>query len=241
MQSLPTEAKPLSACSQCGTALPPPGGTATFVYGVGAVGYQTCETCGARWRYLWQDPPGVGGGLNRLPFLLVGGVIVVLLAVGVFGLVRSPTKYKAEAATPSTSTSTPRSTTTAGPPIPASVGSEFKAIVDPVVTERASLMPFLQSTALSTPQYQVDERVAPFRQLAAQANKRLAESDWPAPAAADVDTLVTLNRQFIADLDLISYDLLYSPSFRQKLADDVVSIKAAENAVRRDLGLPPSA
>ena len=81
MQSLPTEAKPLTACSQCGTALPPPTGSATFVYGVGPVGYQSCNTCGAKWRYLWQDPPGAGGGLNRLPFLLVGTAIVVLLAL----------------------------------------------------------------------------------------------------------------------------------------------------------------
>ena len=62
------------------------------MYGVGAVGYQSCTTCGAKWRYLWQDPPGTGGGLNRLPFLLVGAVIVGLLVVAVFGVLRSPTK-----------------------------------------------------------------------------------------------------------------------------------------------------
>jgi hypothetical protein len=235
VQSLPTEAKPLTACSQCGTALPPPTGSATFVYGVGAVGYQSCDTCGAKWRYLWKDPPGTGGGLNRLPFLLVGAVILALLVVGVFGALRSPTKYKAAAET-STSTSAPRSVTTIAP-VPAADGSEFQTIVDPLDTPRTSLLTYLQTTAQSAPQYEVNQRAAAFVKQANQASDALKRATWPASVSGDIDNLIAVQQQFASDLDLIQYGLLYSPSFTQKLANDVAKIRNTENAVRHDLGL----
>lgn len=235
MQSLPTEAKPLSACSQCGTALPAPSGSATFVYGVGAVGYQSCATCGAKWRYLWQDAPGTGGGLNRLPFLLVGAMIAGLLVVAVFGVLRSPTKYKAEAEAPTTTT-IPRNVTTTTP-LPTSGSADFQAIVDPLDRTRAGLLTYLETTAQSTPQYIVNQRVAAFVLTANRASDALKNATWPAKASADIDKLVTMHRQFTTDLDLIQYGLLYSPSFTQKLANDVAAIRTAENAARRDLGL----
>jgi len=237
VQSLPTEAKPLPACSQCGTALPPPSGSATFVYGVGAVGYQSCDTCGAKWRYLWQDPPGTGGGLNRLPFLLVGAVIVGLLVVAVFGVLRSPTKYKAEAEAPTT-TSVPRNVTTTTP-VATSGPADFQAIVDPLDGTRADLLTYLQGDAQSSPQYLVNQRVAAFVSTANRAVDALKRSTWPAKASADIDKLVTMHEQFISDLDLIQYGQLYSTSFTEKLATDVAAIRTAENAARRDLGLQP--
>jgi hypothetical protein len=235
VQSLPTEAKPLSACSQCGTALPPPSGSATFVYGVGAVGYQSCDTCGAKWRYLWEDPPGTGGGLNRLPFLLVGAVIVGLLVVAVFGVLRSPTKYKAEAEAPTT-TSVPRSVTTTTP-LPTSSPDDFRAIVDPLDITRSELLDYLDTTAQSDPQYIVNQKVAAFVATANGASNALKDATWPPKASADIDKLVTMHQQFVTDLDLIQYGLLYSPSFTQKLANDAAAIRAAENTARRDLGL----
>lgn len=237
MQSLPTEAKPLSACSQCGTALPPPGGSATFVYGVGAVGYQSCTTCGAKWRYLWQDPPGTGGGLNRLPFLLVGAVLVGLLIVAVFGVLRSPTTYKASAeAPPATTTTVPRNVTTTSP-LPTSGSADFKAIVQPLDDTRATLLNYLETTGQSAPQYIVNQKVTEFVRAANVAADALTKATWPAKASSNIDELVTMQRQFTTDLDLIQYGLLYSPSFTQKLATDVAAIRAAENAARRDLGL----
>jgi hypothetical protein len=52
-----TASGPLGVCPWCGRDLPPPTGAASFVYGVGPVGYQLCAGCGARWRYLWQERP----------------------------------------------------------------------------------------------------------------------------------------------------------------------------------------
>jgi hypothetical protein len=233
VQSLPTEAKPLSACSQCGTALPPPTGSATYVYGVGAVGYQSCDTCGAKWRYLWKDPPGTGGGLNRLPFLLVGAVIVALLVVGVFGALRSPSTYKA-AAEVTTTTTTPRdaTSTTAVPGVDA---TDFRAIINPLDSTRSTFLTYIETTAQSAPAYQVNQQVASFVKQANKATDALQKASWPASVSSDVDQVVALQQQFVSDLDLIQYGLLYSPSFTQKLENDVAKIRAAENAVSSKL------
>jgi hypothetical protein len=239
VQSLPTEAKPLSACSQCGTALPAPTGSATFVYGVGAVGYQSCDTCGAKWRYLWKDPPGTGGGLNRLPFLLVGAVIVALLVVGVFGALRSPSTYKAAAESPTTTTSKPRDVTTTTP-VPRADVNDFQAIINPLDTQRTALLTYLETTAQSAPQFVVNQRAAAFVNQANQATDALKRASWPPSVLPDIDRLVAMQQQFTSDLDLIQYGLLYSPSFTQKLESDVATIRDAESAVRRDLGVQSS-
>ena len=235
MQSLPTEAKPLSACSQCGTALPPPTGSATFVYGVGPVGYQSCDTCGAKWRYLWKDPPGAGGGLNRLPFLLVGAVIVALIVVGVFGALRSPSTYRAAAEATTTTTSPPDVTTTT--PVPGADASDFKAIIEPLDSARSALLTYLETTAQSAPAYLVNQQAAAFVKNANQATDALQHATWPASVSADIDQVIAMQQQFTSDLDLIQYGLLYSPSFTQKLESDVANIRDAENAVAARLGV----
>ena len=239
MQSLPTEAKPLSACSQCGTALPPPTGSATFVYGVGAVGYQSCDTCGAKWRYLWKDPPGTGGGLNRLPFLLVGAVIMALLVVGVFGALRSPSTYKAGAES-NTTTSAPRDSTTTSPGSSVDA-SDFQTIIKPIDKARGTLLTYLETTAQSLPQNVVNQSVTTFVKQSNQATDDLQRVSWPSSVSGDINDLVAMQQQFTSDLDLIQYGQLYSPSFTQKLETDVAAIRAAESAVGEALGgQPPS-
>jgi hypothetical protein len=240
VQSLPTEAKPLAACSQCGTALPPPTGSATFVYGVGAVGYQSCNTCGAKWRYLWQDPPGAGGGLNRLPFLLVGTAVVVLIGLGAFALLRSPTPYTPKSAAAGTTTPpTNRSTTSSATSgVPTASGADFERILAPVDAARPAFMDYLQTSAASSQQFEVNQQVTAFEGVAQPSVDALKREHWPASAAADVDRLVTASQQFITDIDLVKYGLLYSTSFAQKLNTDVQNIQRYENVVRRDLGLP---
>jgi hypothetical protein len=233
VQSLPTEAKPLSACSQCGTALPPPTGSATFVYGVGAVGYQSCDTCGAKWRYLWKDPPGTGGGLNRLPFLLVGAVIVALLVVGVFGALRSPSRYTAGAES-STTTSAPRSVTTT--PVPSADTSDYHSIVNALDSSRSDLLTYLETTGQSAPQNVVNQKADAFVKQTNDAVDALKRVNWPASVATDIDQLVAMQQQFTSDLELIQYGQLYSPSFTQQLETDVASIRAAEGAVSESFG-----
>jgi hypothetical protein len=245
VQSLPTEAKPLTACSQCGTALPAPSGTATFVYGVGAVGYQSCDTCGAKWRYLWQDPPGAGGGLNRLPFLLVGAAIIVVLGLGAFALLRSPTPYRPTAAAAATTTppshrsttSTPPSTSTSIDDPAASNGSDLVRILAPVDAARPPFVQYLQTSAVSDQQYDVSQRAAEFVAVAQPSVDGLRRAQWPASASADVDKLVDASQQFISDVDQIQYGLLYSASFADKLTTDVATIQQYEGLARKDLGL----
>jgi len=248
VQSLPTEAKPLAACSQCGTALPPPSGTATFVYGVGAVGYQNCETCGAKWRYLWQDPPGAGGGLNRLPFLLVGAAVILVLGFGAFALLRSPTPYKSTAAAAATTTPTSRrstvSTTTPTSTSPgdatAANGSDLVRILAPVAAARPAFVQYLQTSAITSPQYDVNQQVAAFVALAQPSVDALQRAHWPAAASGTIGLLVDANQQFVNDLEQIQYGLLYSSSFTDKLTTDVQSIQKYEGLARKDLGLPAS-
>jgi hypothetical protein len=242
VQSLPTEAKPLSACSQCGTALPAPTGSATFVYGVGPVGYQSCNTCGAKWRYLWQDPPGAGGGLNRLPFLLVGTAVVVLIAFGAFALLRSPTAYSPTSASAGTTTPTTNrtSSTTTTPAAPTSNGADFTRILDPVDKARPEFVDFLENSAISSQQFEVNQRVAAFVGLAQPSIDALKRAHWPAEISADMDQLVKANQQFITDVDLVQYGLLYSTSFAQKITTDVQNIQKYEALVKKALDLPAS-
>ena len=85
-----TEAAPRKVCVRCGKALPPPNGSATYVYGVGAVGYQSCAACGAKWRYLWHDQPALriksdGRGRGRLFAVLGGLFLATVVVVGLFG------------------------------------------------------------------------------------------------------------------------------------------------------------
>ena len=241
VQSLPTEAKPLAACSQCGTALPPPTGSATFVYGVGPVGYQSCNTCGAKWRYLWQDPPGAGGGLNRLPFLLVGASLVVLLALGGFLLLRSPTTYSPKSASAGTTTPTtqPRPTTTVAG-LPRATGADFERILAPVDATRPAFVDYLENSAVSSQQFEVNQRVQNFVAIAQPSVDALKRTAWPGAAQADIDQLVLASQQFISDVDLVQYGLQYSASFTQKLTADVQNIQTYEANARRELGLPAS-
>jgi hypothetical protein len=239
VQSLPTEAQPLSACSQCGTALPPPTGSATFVYGVGAVGYQSCNTCGAKWRYLWQDPPGAGGGLNRLPFLLVGSAVILLVGLGAFALFRSPTSYTPKSAAAGTTTPTTRgSATSTTSAVPTSNRADFDRIILLVDRARPGFVDFLENSAVSSQQFDVNARVTAFEGVAQPSVDALKRATWPAAAASDVDRLVEASQQFISDVDLVKYGLQYSESFTAKLTSDVQNIQTYEARVQKDLGPP---
>jgi hypothetical protein len=236
VQSLPTEAKPLSACSQCGTALPPPTGSATFVYGVGPVGYQSCATCGAKWRYLWQDPPGASGGLNRLPFLLVGVSVVVLLALGAFALLRGSTAYSAKEASAGTTTPTTgggaTSTTSDKPTASAAAFTDAMSTVD---TARPKFVDYLTNDAPSSQQADVNDRLTDFVRTAQTNVDALKDANWPANAQADVDRLIEASQQFISDVDLAQYGLQYSTSYLNQLATDSHSIQRYEAAVKAEL------
>ena len=232
---------PSPACSQCGTALAPPSGSATFVYGVGAVGYQSCDTCGAKWRYLWQDPPGAGGGLNRLPFLLVGAVDRGAARLGAFAfvaLVHRPTSRRRLPPPPR-----PLLRPTARPPRPPArcplpTGADFSQIVTPVADARSPLMQYLLTTALSSAQYEVNTRVQTFVNQASQSVDALQKARWPTRRGRRCSP--TRRRGSAVHQRPRSgaqYGLLYSTSFTEKLTADVGTINRYETAARSKLGL----
>jgi len=80
VQTVPPTAGPLAACPQCGARVAKPTGPVRFEYGVGVVGSQRCDRCGASWRYIWQEGKERRRGRWRLPTLIA--LLVVVIAVG---------------------------------------------------------------------------------------------------------------------------------------------------------------
>jgi hypothetical protein len=66
---------------------------------------------------------------------------------------------------------------------------------------------------------------------------RLDRSGWPDGAADAFTTLVDADRTFVSDANLVQYNLLYSPSFIDKLTAEAAAVRDADNAVRGLLGL----
>jgi hypothetical protein len=242
VEPLPTEAAPRTVCARCGEALPPTNGSATFVYGVGAVGYQNCAACGAKWRYLWRDHPASrvksgGGGRGRLFALLGALVVAMVVVVGVGAMGRSQRWNSAS----------PPSTSVPGTTSPQTVSklarTAYSNIADPMYAKRKEFMGWVHATAASTPQYQVDAKVTAYVTAARGEPDELAalnRGSWPAAASSDLDALISADRTFVADADLLhSAPFLYSPSFLEKLDQEALAVRAADDEVRHALGLNP--
>jgi hypothetical protein len=243
VQPLQTEAAPRSVCARCRGPLPRPNGSATYVYGVGAVGYQSCPACGAKWRYLWHDqraPRIMPTGRGRQVAVVGGVVLAVVVVVAGVALARSQRWSSGASAktTDTTPSSTPASTVSK-----AEASSEYVKIADPMYRNRKAFMTWLRTTASSAPQYQVNDTVTSYM-TRAQAEldqfDGLDRSRWPKGAADAVTTLVDADRTFVSDANLVQYNLLYSPSFIDKLNAEAVAVRDADNAVRGLLGLAPT-
>jgi len=242
VEPLPTEAAPRTVCARCGEALPPTNGSATFVYGVGAVGYQNCEACGAKWRYLWRDHPAAriksGGGPRGRLFAVLGALLLAMVAVvGIGALGRS---QRWNSASPP-SASAPR--TTSPQTVSRLARTAYSNIADPMSANRKSFMDWVHTTAPSTPQYQVDTVVTNYVTAARGEPDKLAaleRGSWPATASANLDALISADRTFVDDADLLhSAPFLYSPSFLDRLNQEALAVRAADDEVRHSLGLSP--
>jgi hypothetical protein len=247
VQPLPTEAGPRSVCAQCGKPLPPPNGSATFVYGVGPVGYQSCASCGAKWRYLWQERPPVRvkPDRGRRLFVVLGAVVLVaLVVVGGAALARSkPWSNNHSSARSTTATTTPArpSTTpvTAAPP-DAVTAAVYKNLVDPMNFSRAGFLAWVVGQAPATPQYVVNQKVTDYIASANAQLDRLEHTRWPASVAGEIGTLVDADRTFIDDLDKLFVGQQSAPSYITTLQAEAGAVHDADNAVRHKLGLPPA-
>jgi hypothetical protein len=87
VQTVPPTAGPLAACPHCGARVAKPTGPVRFEYGVGVVGNQRCDGCGASWRYHWQE----GHPRRRRGFVFPAFVVLVVaaLVVGAVALASS--------------------------------------------------------------------------------------------------------------------------------------------------------
>jgi len=239
VQPLPTEASPRSVCAHCGDPLPPPNGSATFVYGVGAVGYQSCTSCGAKWRYLWQDSPAVRvkpDRSRRLVFLLGGIALVVLLVVGVIAFAQSKRWNRDEPARP-TPSSTPATTPRSGPSTDLTVAAlTYVPAADQMAEARASYMTWLTESATSTPQLQVNARTDAYVDGASAAIRQLEDNPWPDEVAGDVDEFVETARKFLDELEPVYSGQAGAPAYVSTITGEAAAVDAADAAVREKLG-----
>ena len=239
VQSLPTEAGPLAHCSQCGKRVPPPSGKPTFVYGVGAVGHQSCDACGAKWRYLWKEPESIARR-SRRPIAIIGAVLLVaVVAVVSVEAFRGSSKKFAATTTTTSSTLAPVTSVPAGSDGGAT-GADFVRVFGPANAAKTEFMQWLVSTAPATPEFDVNQHVNDFVRSGRDSQSELMKLHWPQPVADDVAKLAQAYGTFLDDANRLQYGLLYSPSFSDQLRSESQAVKDAATLVRHELGLPPA-
>lgn len=235
MPPFPTEAAPLKACRQCGSGVPPPTEKGMFVHGVGAVGFQSCPRCGARWQYLWY---GKDRRTRSSRWALAGAVSVLLVGVLTAGVVaavaitRSPDTPKNALFT--------RETSGDGSPVGVADGADYVTIVAPANLAAVALSNWLAGTSAATPRSEIETRVVEFERVASASNAALTKARWPARVDADVKKLVAANQAFVKQIDLARDGFGRDPVFTQKLEENAAAVRSAANLVRSDLGLPPA-
>ena len=227
------EAEPLAVCRRCGNRVAAPLGP-SFVYGIGAVGFQHCAGCGERWRCLWpQRRPR-----RRLPLrstaIVVAAAVVLGAAVAGYASTRSSKQPELASATRGTSapTRTPAST-------PAVLGKRYLTTVGTTNAARADVAQFLAGAPPITPATEITRRVVAYAALAGRADDALGRLRWPAVVAPHVRQLLGADRKLTGDLARNAGSLTQS-WLGDQLQSDAAALHDAANRVRRDLGLPPA-
>jgi hypothetical protein len=245
VQPLPTETGPRSDCAQCGQWLPPPNGSATFVYGVGPVGYQSCASCGATWRYLWQDlTPAVRVRPDRSHrgiFVFGAIALVVLLIVGAVALARSQRWSHDDDArkteTPS-SVSTPAgsSQTVVVPVDLKDASARYGAIAAPLATGRDGYMKWFVASASSTPQLEVTQLTEAYIDQVRTEIRGLRNGGWPSEVSAEVEALADAGDGFVDDLEQLYHGQAGSLLFQRTIRRQAALVADAEGALQAKLG-----
>ena len=227
---LPLVSEPLTNCTRCGNRAAPPLGP-SFVYGVGAVGFQHCPVCGERWRCLWPARRRRPGISLRTGALTAAALIVVGAGVAAYATTRSskPSPQLA-AATHSAGAIGPRG------PQPSPAGVRYLVVVAPSNAARTDLMQFLAVAPPVTPKSEIDRRVATFRAIAVKADAALLRVRWPAAVAPTIARLIAADQKLTADLGRAD-GLLNRTSIGRELETDAQALHAAAGAARLGLGL----
>ena len=241
---LPTETEVARRCPECGAPVEPPTGLPNYEYGVGAVGYQGCDECGARWRCLWHepDPPSVRSG--RVGTILRVTVAVALAGatlagVAVYAQSHATSRLRPVAALPVVARHEATRPATADADSNAATSTDFRHAFGPESAVRARLMQWL-ADAQSAAQVDVDAQVSGYQQVALEAERALRAARWPGAAAADVERLQRAAGSFVDQVDLLHYGLVYSPSFMTQLTVDNDALTRDVTLVQRDLAATPA-
>jgi hypothetical protein len=170
--------------------------------------------------------------------VLAGFVVAALLVVGAITLAQS-TPWKDRSAGPSTASSTPAATT--GPTVARGVAAAFfENTSDSMNDRRAEFVSWLKETAPASPQLDVDAETDKFVAGENADLRELARGNWPPAVRHSISALVEADRRFVEDLDNLHYGQQGTPSYISLLVETAGAIDAADDAVRRQLGLPVS-
>jgi hypothetical protein len=221
------EIRPLRACTRCGLPVAPPLGP-SYVYGIGALGFQHCAGCGARWRCMWPTAAPVRRFPVRAAALTAAALLVLVAGVAAYANTRGDEPRLAAAT---------RDTESPGPSVEASpAGERYREIVGPANEAKADLQEFLASIPPVTPQREIDRRVAEYAAVARRTDDALEDGPWPAAARAAVADLVAADVVFTGALAR-NAGQLNLPSYSTRLATDAAAVRRAANQVRTVLGL----
>ncbi len=221
------EIGPRGVCTQCGRPVAPPRGP-SYVYGIGAIGFQHCPACGARWRCLWPQSPPRRRFPVRAAALIGAGMLTLAAGIAAYATTR-PGEPELTAATRGGGSSRPGG-------VPAPPGERYRTIVGPVNEAKADLQQFLASIPPVTPRAEIDRRVAAYAAGARRADAALEDGPWPAAARPAVQRLVAADVVYTGELSR-NAGRLNQPAFSTRLIADAASVRAAANRVRAVLGL----
>ena len=229
---LPLMSEPLTFCTRCGNRAEAPRGP-SYVYGIGAVGFQHCPSCGERWRCIWPQRPGRRGVSLRVAALTAAAIVVVGAGLAAYATTRSSKPVELAAAKRGAGANGPRG------PLPSPAGVRYLVIVAPSNAARTDLMQFLAAAPPVTPKSEIDRRVAELAAVASKTDAALSHERWPAAVALSVARLLAADRKLVADLAR-GDGLLNRTAFGQQLEADARALHTAAGQVRHALGLEPA-
>jgi hypothetical protein len=201
----------------------------SYVYGIGALGFQHCVACGARWRCMWPTAPPPRRFPVRAAALTTAGLLTLVAGVAAYANTRGDHPELA-AATRGAETPNPNEE------VPPAV-ERYRNIVAPANEAKADLQEFLASIPPVTPQREIDRRVAEYAAMARRTDDALEDGPWPAAARAAVAELVAADVVFTGSLAR-NAGQLHLTSYSDRLATDAAAVRRAANKVRAVLGLP---
>ncbi len=136
---------------------------------------------------------------------------------------------------PNRPTTTPTSTVLTT----AAAAQAYLGLIDPVNSAADTFATEAGQWTNETTDSQAEHEAQPVISVLQTLERKLLHTGWPTSARQDVKTLASEVSPVVADLGgLTSLDLRDASSWEARFGRDVAVVKAADNVVRHDLGLP---